>query len=513
MTSCDLRTAPLFSVLDPHEGVRWVGLRELFACAHDLTDLSVTVPPAAAAVLRVLYTIAARVTGLDAATTAAEWAARRRDVIKVGRFDERQIDDYFARHDDRWDLFDQTWPWLQDPRLASEAELKSANVLDPTRPGDNSPIWWRHTHDGHAPAIPVAEALQWLMIHHFYGSGGTGGSRTVGATSSQHMSAGPLRATLTFSPLGTNLFETIIAGLPSPSSVPDHQGDDSAPWEAATRHDPLTLPPRVTWPAELLVGRSRHALLLVPDDPGTAVTGCYLTWAWKQRHAPIEDPYMIQNRRADGDWQPRTADATRAVWRDVDALLADRADHQRPAILTAALSLPDRLQDTLRVRAHGFDQDRRAVNTAWFTATTPPLLTYMTEHEPERANGATALHEAAEDIAGVMRSSLRTAYRSLGTGESPKKRSADDVPWIAPAENFYWPAAETLFWTSLEASAFDEPHRAYARLAVGAVNAATRHVGHQPAVAREVAGVIRYLYNFAAKKNPRQATTKEPTVA
>lgn len=507
MTTCDLRTTPLFPVLHRERGAVVVGLRELLVQAHEFTDLAITIPPAAAGLLRVLYTVAARITGLDYVSTVDEWNVKRRQVVAAGAFDADAVDTYLHQYDSRWDLFDPVWPWLQDARLTEQAEVKSANVLDPTRPGDNSPIWWRHTHQGYAPPIPVAQAVQWLLVHHFYGSGGTGGRRQVGVVRSQHMSAGPLRSALSFHPLGSNLFETIVAGIPSPATVSAHGRQDLAPWELASRPDPLGMPPAITWPAGLLTGRSRHAVLLVPDDAADHVVGCYLTWAWKQKHPPHEDPYTILNRRNDGTWEPRAAELTRALWRDVDALLADRVDHRRPAILTAALSLPDRMLDTLRVRAYGFDQDRQATNTAWFTATTPPLIANMAEHDPARALGAALLHTAAEDVAGVLRSALRTAYRSLGTGK-PAKRD-EDVPWLAPADAHYWPAAETLFWEHLHHNRFDEPHRAFARIAVDSIDAATRHLAHQPAVVRETAGAIRFLRNFAAKKNPRPADKKD----
>lgn len=503
-TNCDLRTAPLFPVRDSVGQVNPVGLRELLVHAHDYADLAVAVPPAMAGMLRVLYTITARITGLDTATTADDWADRRRQVLKSGHLDPGDVDGYLDRHDGRWDLFHPARPWLQDPRLAEQAEAKSANALDPTRPGDNSPIWWRHTHRHRAPAIPVAQALQWLLLHHYYGSGGAGGVRRVNGTGDQYMSAGPLRSTVSFYPLGPSLFHTLVAGLPAPATVPNPTGVDVAPWEADQLHDPLSNPPAATWPAGLLVGQSRHALLLIPTATGDAVAGCYLTWAWKPRHPPLADPYTIQDRRADSEWMPRAAAVDRAVWRDVDALLVEHPNHQRPAILTGTLTLPDTVQDSLRVRAVGFDQDRKATNTAWITATTPPVLRYMDEHDPTRAAGAAALHQAAEDTAEELRKRLRTAYRALATGKAPTRRSPTrEVPWLAPAERHYWPHAETLFWQRLRDADFTEPYRAYLRVALDALDTATRHDAHQPAVARELAKATRALHAFAAAKNPR----------
>lgn len=510
----DLRTARVFPVSHPRNGMEWVGLRELLLRAHEFTDLAVTIPPAEVGMLRVLYTVAARVTGLDtvsrgAASTVQEWNAKRVEVLRAGRFSEEGVHDYLDKYADRWDLFDRQRPWWQDPRLVTQADRKSVNVLDPTRPGDNSPVWWRHTHAGHAPAIPVAEAMHWLLVHHYFGSGGTGGTRRVGAMASQHMSAGPLRAALVFSPLAGSLFETLVTGIPSPSTVDDPWRNDLAPWENTELNDPLTTPPEVSWPAGLLTGRSRHALLLVPDNAHENVVGCYLTWGWKPKHIPHPDPYTILERHRDGEWRPRHASTSRALWRDVDALLGAQVDAKRPEVLTSALYLPDEVRDGQRVRAHGFDQDPKTINHGWFTASTPPLLAWMREHDPERAEGATDMHTAAEDVALVMTKALRTAYRNLGTGTSGRDDGRKGIPWVVSATETYWPAAETLFWQAIDKTEFDEPYRRHTRLALDAVTEATRPQAHLPAVAREIAKVVRYLHNFANKKNPRPPANQE----
>lgn len=509
MTNSDLRTAPLFPVIDRDGTPAMLGLRELLVRAHELADLAITVPPAAAGMLRVLYTITARITGLDQQRTHERFTRLRTTILtEHHRLREADVDAYLDKYAHRWRLFDSAWPWMQDPRLVEQAEPKLVNALDITRPGDNSPIWWNHTHAGHAPPIAPDVALQWLLVHLYYGSGGAGGVRRIDGVGDQYMSAGPLRGTVSFYPLGDTLFETLIAGIPTPGTVDEaNAGDDVAPWEADVRHDPLGHPPAPSWPAGLLTAQHRHGLLLIPDAESRAVDGCYLTWAWKKRHPPMRDPYAIMERRNDGSWAPRTASADRAVWRDVDALLVENEDYERPAVLLGALSLPDELQDRLRVRAIGFDQDRKATNSAWYTATTPQVIRYMQEHDMARALGARAMHTAAEEIAGVMSSALRNAYRALGTG-TPGKPTRD-ATWLAPAETHYWPRAGELFMQALTAATFDEPHRAYALIAIDAVRAATDHEAHLPAVAREVAAAETYLRNFAAKKDPRPA--KETT--
>lgn len=505
----DLRVDPAIPVSvraeapDSPDQVILVGLRDLFVNAHQYSDLVMTIPPAAAGMLRVLYTIAARITGIDKTYTRTQFDDLRAAVATQGRFAEEQVDVYLFRDDleGRWDLFDPSWPWLQDPRLADQSTLKSANVLDPTRPRNNAPIWWRHTWNHHAPPIPVAEALQWLMAHHWFGSGGTGGTRTVDGVTSQHMSQGPLYGRMSFHPLGHNLFQTIVAGIPSPATAP-RSAPDVAPWEATEYPDPLGQPEEATWPAGLLTGQSRHALLLVPDPAATNVQGACLTWGYKKPHPLIADPYTIQDRQRDGTWKPRAADAGRAVWREIDALLADRDDHRRPAILVDTKSLPDSWQSILRVRVYGWDQDRqKAVNRMVITATTPELMPWAFENDPEAADGATALTTTAEELHKLMCTVLRTAYKNLGTGTSSQK-SLGEVPWIAPAESAYWQEAESRFWELFGHRQFEQTYRKFLPVALSAIDAATAHVAHHPAIAREVAKAVGQLRRFVAQKNP-----------
>lgn len=313
--TCDLRDEPVIRVLRhrvghdapqhapaapvvDHDGVveDMVGFRDVLLHAHEIIDLAVPIPAAAAYLLLVLYTLTARVTGLDQATHQREFEQRRTTVARAGRLDPDALRAYLDADNQagRWELFDQAWPWLQDPRLVEQAERKNINAIVATRPGQHSPIWWQHTWDERAPALEAEGALYWLLAQHGYGSGGTGGVRRINGTGDQHMSAGPLRGTISFYPLGCNLFQTLVAGIPAPATATG-TGTDLAPWETTELPDPLSQPPIATWPAGLLLGQSRHAILLVPDSAGRCAEHCYFTWAYKKRHPPYADPTRSWN--------------------------------------------------------------------------------------------------------------------------------------------------------------------------------------------------------------------------
>jgi CRISPR system Cascade subunit CasA len=191
-----------------------LGLRALLMDAHELQDLAVPLPPAAAMLWRVLYALAARVTGLAEPDVSADaWHARRGQVLVEGRFDRERVGAYLDRVADRFDLFHAERPWMQDPRLLTESP-KSAGVdkLVLGRPADNNQVWFDHHHDGNRRPLPAAEACWHLLAQLGFGPSGTGAVRTIsGAAPSKTLRAGPLRGALSFHPLGANLFESLVA--------------------------------------------------------------------------------------------------------------------------------------------------------------------------------------------------------------------------------------------------------------------------------------------------------------
>ena len=109
MPSFDLTARPWVPVrpLDAREPAE-AGLAELLVRAHEFADITLPVPPAASALMRVLYLIAARVTGLadlDDAPDLKTWIRRRRKVLASGRFEANAVERYFSAYAGRFDLF------------------------------------------------------------------------------------------------------------------------------------------------------------------------------------------------------------------------------------------------------------------------------------------------------------------------------------------------------------------------------------------------------------------------
>ncbi|MEU2032834.1 type I-E CRISPR-associated protein Cse1/CasA [Nocardia amamiensis] len=483
-----------------------IGLRELFIRAHNIDDVEVGLPPAASGLWRLLTVIAARVTGLDAPGPGPEeWLTRRDNLLDVGKFDVDEVERYFHRFEDRWMLFGSQRPWLQDPRLAEQCSSSSGlNKLVFGRPAGNNQPWLSHHHDGLPAPLPVEDAVLHLIAQLYYGAPGRCTARTVDAQKEANNTAGPLRGLVSFHPVGKNLFESLVVGIPRMGT---REVDlDKAAWEVAELADPLSAPPPVNGVGGVLAGRFRHAVLLVPSEDATTVTDAYLTWAWRQPHGPVEDPFLIYQTSQKGEIYPRPADAHRALWRDLDGLLLRDVgiEHRRrPAICTLAEQLEPEVLDRLRIQAFGFDQDRAQVNDRqWYAAATPPVLDLLTDNTA--AMRISRARETAERAERHLRAALRNAWVAIndpsnGDGR-PKRNDIGTGPWPALAVNRYWPEAEREFWRQVWAARegdIDQPGWPFIKAALAAFDEVTAQAASRPRTTRALERARSYIYRAA----------------
>lgn len=464
--------------------VSLVGLRELFLRAHEIDDLVVPIPPAAAGIWRILYAITARVTGLDEATLSAdEWAERRDAVISKGIFDPTAVAAYLDSRPNRYDLFDEHRPWMQDPRLRAECPKPAGvNKLVLGRPAGRNQVWFGHFNGARQTPLAIAEAAWWLIAQTYYGASGQCGSRTVAGQTFTNTFAGPLRSVLSIHPIGRTVFESLVAGLPGPELASGlAEVADRCPWEADDLSDPLGMPPVSGWPGGLLTGRGQHALLLVPNSNGEHVTDAYLTWARRAPAHPARDPYLLWRQSKAGAWFSPRADATRSLWRDLDALLRHSGpDTLRPAVIDSCLDLP--YWPSIRLRAFGFDQDGQTRDKLWFTATTPEVLRWVEERDHVAAGGVAALRQAAESVAGSLKFALATAWQEV----APTAKRGNDGPWAPRALERYWSDAEREFWQRMDERAFEKPRRAFVDIALRTIDTVTAQQQRQPRIAAAI---------------------------
>lgn len=543
--------APRFSVTDdPWVDVRrattyfTVGLRELFLSAHTYDDLATAMAPGASSLLRMCAAISARITNLDDADlTADQWNARRRQAFTRGSFDPEAVHAYFDDPAYCFEVFDPDRPFLQEPLLAEQCPYPSGiNKLVWGRPAGNNLAWLSPHHDRAPVPIRTGQALLHLLTHHYYGSPGTYTPRSADGrpASGRGGSSGPLRSTVSFHPLGRSLFETLLAqipkftGHPTPPDPHSDQEADRCPWESPWRPGPFQARPHLTWPGRLLTGRSRHAVLLVPTADGAYVENVYLTWGDRLPPLPATDPYLVMHtaadgRRADKRRLPRRADADRAWWRELEALLLapdENRSLRRPEIFDTLNDLPPDVRTHLRVRIHGFDQETgKTKDFRWYTAITPPLLAWAQENDPQRAERIGECVQEAERTVLDLEQVAHQAWKDTIDGRQANNRAATakpkatkkpstpwsqskdigsqqakkfrESPWKAPACTLYWQLAQDTFWRLL-----DTPEQcantAFAATAASALRQATAtdRIRYRHA-ARAIATAVSDLHRLA----------------
>ncbi|MDT0267651.1 type I-E CRISPR-associated protein Cse1/CasA [Streptomyces sp. DSM 44915] len=471
-----------------------LGLVELLGRSDEIAGLAVVDPPAHAALLRVLYALTVRVTGLDrVGRTEDAWTERRGEVWDAGRLPADGIEEYAARYAHRFFVFDTVGarPWMQDPRLEKQcdpAKTAGVNKLIVTRPAGNNHAWFRHGSDA-TPDLPtVSEAVLNLLVWHYWGPSGRCSAREVDGEKTASATAGPLRTALSYHPVGKTLFETLLAGLAPPEPA-DRLDEDYCPWELDELPDPGLPPNEPVGPCSRLTGRSQHALLLVPDGDSldasgapTLVRDAYITWGHRAGRMARDDDFLIWQISQQGNRYPRPADSRRALWRDLDALLLKdplgSAQARRPKVFRWAAEL----SEDLGVRALGFEQDGQAKDTQFVDGSTPPVLGFVEEKAPRTTNPIARLRVLGETYGFRLDRALTRAWR--GYMGDPK---SDASAWTTPAAARYWPAAEDQFWAVFRELrrepnkpdvGFDHEaaRRAFLRLAEDAYDEVTRGV-------------------------------------
>lgn len=471
---------------EPAEPSKLLGLRDLLVHARDIADVQVSDPPALSGFLRVLYVLAARVTGLDRIGDPDDWNQRRGELLDGPGFDPDEVHRYFDRHPGRFELFHTATdlPFLQDKRLLEQCRTSKGaptssgvNKLVPGRASGQSFVWLSHTNDLEMQSVPVQDAVFALLSWLYYGAPGRCTPRQVNGTTEANTKAGPLRGTVSYHPLGETFFETLILGIPfvEPSDT------DVAAWETSREPDPLGLPPRPSGIGGLLTGRFQHAVLLGPSPDGSDVDDAWITWAWRLPQGQPRDPFLIHRVSKNGETFPATAESDRLVWRDLDALIGERDGAFRPEVFAALDDLMDQRRRPVRVKALGFDQDRAQVKDRQFVSGTTPALRqqWKAAHSdaPEPWHRLRTALRCAEITGWQLSSALTALWHSLAKTKPDKRLRDSGSPVLHLGMSRYWASAENCFWEIVLA---DEPTdnsvaNQFILCALDAYDTATRH--------------------------------------
>ena len=408
-----------------------VGLIEALCQAHEMDAIRDPMPPVECGLLRLLVAFA-----LDIFQPQNEddWE----DVWHEKKFDAARVREYFAEYSQRFDLFDEKFPFLQDASV--EGGDKPLAGLLPALPAGTNAAHFHHGDEDDFGVSPAVAARLLTTIAPFMTAGGAGLSPSING-------APPWYVMLR----GDNLFQTIwLNGVANASLKPKAKNDCPA-WRD-TR--PIIKEDRTeTGLLEALTWRPRR-IRLVPraaENERCALSGnktavlvdrMKFSAAWSTRFEWRDPnvPYRITDKGR-GVLRPREG---REFWRDVGGLALLRESEssgsdvafERPGIVTQFADFVrggDRLPENtpLRLSIYGMRTDLKMKVFEWHreTLNLPAPLVLQSRFQLQ----AQSEIKRAEDVAYQIARAIKHTYPRDGAGND---KAFDAL--IARAQSQFW---------------------------------------------------------------------------
>jgi CRISPR system Cascade subunit CasA len=424
-----------------------LGLREVFAQAQEIREVSGDTPLETAALHRLLLAVLHRNFGPG---DEDEWS----DLWSADGFDTTHLDDYWGRHVSHFDLFHPDHPFYQAPDDRVKQKPPNSLVLDLAF-GNKATLFDHHTDDEELTLTP-AKAARALVTLQTFGLAGLSGIRGDTFTD------GPWTRGVVFLVQGQSLFRTLMLNAlsyPTRDDVFLHHAGDKPAWEmtdpfAPERQRPLGYLDYLTW--------QNRRILLFPEmtDEGVRVTE--MTMGPGLRLDPdVLDPmhhYRIDEKR--GPLVLRFNEE-RALWRDSVALFKLHSSDDRPPRTfgwLAELMDYDLLEheSTRRYAALGMANSQARVD--FYRSERLPLpMGYLTSEGEQY----TEYLETALETAELVRRQLWGAARTLATyilspqadaeeGRRPAREDLDSLTNQWAVERDYWVQLEIPYYDLVE---------------------------------------------------------------
>jgi CRISPR system Cascade subunit CasA len=421
-----------------------LGLLETLTRAHELRELHDASPLVTAALHRLLLAVLHRCFGpASRGEWSALWAARA--------FDDVVLHDYFAKWEDRFDLFSDTYPFWQTASLA-EGRPWPIVRLNPALAAKNNKTLFDHSLDEVPMPVQPATAARWLVAFQVFDPAGLAGGGRPNFTDA------PAARGVQCLGIGSSLFETLMlnAVVYRPQGHPPmpegFSADDAPTWESDTALHGVGYLRFLTWPSR------RIRLLVTPEGAADSV----LVRQGEEVPAQLttSDPLAAYRTGKKEGIVRMTLQPGKAVWRDSHALLASLLGYESLAPRQRMLAA---LVDDNRVERHqvaGCDvlgwapqKAGQASMLLWRHARLPVPAGYLEEQGETFIDKLGAALQQAEDAAKAVSAGLWVFARNALKPNNPEKADKRDVQSLIDdisAEEDYWAELERPFLSLLE---------------------------------------------------------------
>ena len=321
--------------------MRELSLRDMFKEASQAVTLACELPVVDVAILRLLAAITMRAAVCWYDETDSElmphvvWQRLYEDEGFMLEVVERYLD----RHMERFDLLDDTDPFMQVPDMhAPNGKTKTPRVIILDFPDSNRGSQFFQRTDETASVIPYSEAARWLLACHAYDVAGiktgiVGDSRATNGRCPPQ-GTGWVGAIGAIYLEGRTLRETILLNSPLWESPNEREemlpAEDLPAWERPTEtvRDAQRLP---TGPIDTMTWQSRR-IWLIPSEDETGIrevmmtNGDRLGFVNQQKNEPMtawrrNESLEKTEHSATPLYTPLGHMPSRALWRGLNALL------------------------------------------------------------------------------------------------------------------------------------------------------------------------------------------------
>ncbi|MBV9865235.1 MAG: type I-E CRISPR-associated protein Cse1/CasA [Abitibacteriaceae bacterium] len=424
----DVAYEPWLPLVRENGDVEEAGLIETLCQAHEIQAIRDPMPPVECGLVRLLVAFALDIFEPDG---AADWE----EVWEMGRFDEARVRAYFDKYADRFNLFDEVHPFLQD--AAAGGDDKPLAGLLPSQPAGTNAAHFQHGVEADFAVAPALAARLLATIAPFMTAGGAGLSPSING-------APPWYVLLQ----GANLFETIwLNCLVLADLRPKVQADvpawrDDRPLLKTDRTEAglleaLTWRPRRIRLVPHLAPQGNGRCALSGQETPVLVGRMKFAAAWSTRFE-WRDPNVPRRVSTEGAIVLRPREG-REVWRDVGALAllrhSERGGSERPSIVSQFASLIEQQylpEDTpLRLALYGMRTDMKMKVFEWHREMLrlPAPLLWQQQFQSQ----ATDAIKLADDVAYALGRAIKHTYPRDGAGNDKAFE-----PLIARAQSQFW---------------------------------------------------------------------------
>ncbi len=444
--SFNLLDEPFIPCVRPDGQTVEYGLRDALLKAHEIAELRDGSPLVTVALHRLLLAI------LHRCYRGPMNSAERVAIRKTGYFDAERISAYLRKLADRFDLFDNEYPFFQRAGYA-QAEPSSINRLVKELTRGNNAALFDHTIDDPPLTLTPAEAARAVITEQMFaysaGRGRRGEPHTRDAPNGRAAAVFALGDTL-FQTLWLNL--TIYDGNEKPVACDE---DDGPVWER-TPIPPYEDSDTPRGYLDFLTWQSR-TLRLHPEADGDRIVIRRVSYSqgrvWTQV-AGFYDPFTAYERVPEVGDRALQLRENRDLWRDSAALFqfGETDQFRGPTSLRTLGNLVSERQlsasERYRVMVAGARVESGQPNLIFWRHETLPLpLAYLNNLQlVESLKWSLALAEAVADEA-LHKAAWAVAANWLASNpelKPDKDRVRAVIDSFAP-ERFYWSRLERPF--------------------------------------------------------------------